>query len=167
GFIFLIILIFAHNPICNASDEKLTLTNLRCDDRLNPLGIESESPRLSWIIQAAHRDVKQTAYRILVSDDPEMLRQGTGNIWDTGKINAGTSIQVSYAGSALAPATKYYWQVKIWDNQGQVSDWSEPASWQLGLPAMSDWMGAQWIGYDERAQSDRIVPAAHGGGKPE
>lgn len=167
GFIFLVILILAHSPICNASDEKLTLANLRCDDRMNPLGIESEHPRLSWIIQAAYSNVKQTAYRILVSDDPEILSQGKGNIWDTGKMNAGTSIQVPYAGSKLAPAKKYYWRVKIWDNQGQVSDWSEPASWQMGLLATSDWMGAQWIGYDELPESDRIVPAAHGGGKPE
>src|SRR5690606_14454252 len=116
GFIFLVILILAHSPICNASDEKLTLANLRCDDRMNPLGIESEHPRLSWIIKAAYSNVKQTAYRILVSDDPEILSQGKGNIWDTGKMNAGTSIQVPYAGSKLAPAKKYYWRVKIWDN---------------------------------------------------
>ena len=167
GLIFLTVLLLFHSLICNASDGKLTLMDLKCDDKHNPLGIESAHPRLSWIIQATHRDVKQAAYRILVSDDPEMLKQGKGNIWDTGKINAGTSIQVPYAGNTLAPARKYYWQVKIWDNQGQVSDWSASASWQMGLLTMPDWTGAQWIGYDELPKSHRIVPAAHGGGKPE
>lgn len=167
GFIFLVVLVFFHGHICNASDKELTLTDLKCDDRSNPTGIESAHPRLSWIIQATHSNVKQTAYRILVSDDPEMLKQNKGNIWDTGKTHSSTSIQVSYAGRALTPAKKYYWQVKIWDNQGQVSNWSEPASWQMGLLATQDWTGAKWIGYDELPKSRRIVPAAHGGGKSE
>ncbi len=164
-FIFLVALVLFHNHSCNASEGELSLTDLKCDDRYNPIGIESEHPRFSWIIQATHSDVKQTAYRILVSDDPEKLKQEKGDIWDTGKINSDTSIQVPYAGSTLAPTKKYYWRVKIWDNQGQASDWSEPASWQMGLLAKQDWADAQWIGYDELSR--RIVPAAHGGGKPE
>lgn len=167
AFAFLVVLTLAPTVVSYASREKLTLTNLRCDDRINPLGIESEHPRFSWMIEATYHGVKQTAYHILVSDDPKLLEQGKGNVWDTGKIKAGTSIQVVYSGKPLAPGKKYYWKVKIWDNQGHVSPWSDPASWQMGLLSPQDWAGARWIGYDELPPSSRIVPAVHGGGKAE
>ena len=167
AFAFLVVLTLAPTVVSYASREKLTLTNLRCDDRINPLGIESEHPRLSWMIGATYHGVKQTAYHILVSDDPKLLEQGKGNVWNTGKIKAGTSIQVVYSGKPLAPGKKYYWKVKIWDNQGHVSPWSDPASWQMGLLSPQDWAGARWIGYDELPPSSRIVPAVHGGGKAE
>ncbi|MGK6350907.1 family 78 glycoside hydrolase catalytic domain [Parapedobacter sp. DT-150] len=167
GFLVLVILLGADVCLSMAAPGKLVLANLTCDDKRNPVGIESGRPRLSWTILAERRSVKQTAYQIVVADDPEMLKQEKGNVWDSGKIDAGSSIQVPYAGKALTSAKKYYWKVKIWDNQGHVSDWSEPASWQMGLIAPPDWKGAQWIGYDELPNAKRIVPAAHLGGEPE
>lgn len=166
--LFLLVAFALFNPgISNASETVLALTNLTCDDKQNPLGIETACPRLSWNILANYTGVMQHAYRILVSDKLEMLQQGKGNVWDSGKINSGRSIQVPYAGEKLIATKKYYWQVKIWDNQGHVSDWSEPACWQMGLIAPEDWKGAHWIANDELPESQRIVPAAHLGGKPE
>jgi alpha-L-rhamnosidase len=47
-------------------------------------------------------------------------------------------------GAMLKPATLYYWKVRVWDNQGRVSDWSEKAFWQMGLPEAGNWK-ARWI----------------------
>ena len=41
-------------------------------------------------------------------------------------------------------AKKYYWQIRVWDNEGRVSTWSQTASWQMGLLKPSDWK-AKWI----------------------
>ncbi len=38
----------------------------------------------------------------------------------------------------------YYWKVRVWDEHGIESDWSEPSSWEMGLLNQSDW-GAEWI----------------------
>ncbi|MCX6964504.1 MAG: hypothetical protein NTW41_04040, partial [Verrucomicrobia bacterium] len=48
------------------------VTNLRCEYRENPLGIDVENPRLSWIIEERSqrpevRGQKQTAYQVLVA----------------------------------------------------------------------------------------------------
>lgn len=164
-----LLLTLVHFSLCfsKVNGDVLSLTNLRCNDKQHPLGIESANPRLSWNIQANYTGVKQLAYRILVSDKLETLKQEKGNVWDSGKINSGQSIQVPYAGNKLMATKQYFWQVKIWDNQGHVADWSEPASWQMGLIMPEDWKGAHWIAYDELPESQRIVPAVHLGGKSE
>ena len=46
---------------------------LRCEYRVNPLGVDVPAPRLSWIMvsgEADRRGVRQTAYRILVASTP-------------------------------------------------------------------------------------------------
>ena len=40
--------------------------SLRCKYYVNPLGMDVEKPRLSWVLQSDMRGQKQTAYRILV-----------------------------------------------------------------------------------------------------
>jgi alpha-L-rhamnosidase len=65
--------------------------------------------------------VQQTAYCILVSDDKQALGQHLGGVWDSGKVSAGTSLQVSYASQPLQATKIYYWQVQVWDNHGHAS----------------------------------------------
>jgi len=140
--------------------QDLKLTNLRCEYRINPTGIESLSPRLSWEIQSGGRGVLQTAYRVLVSEDSISLEKNMGTVWDSKKIFSDASIQVAYEGSALSPAKTYYWKVMVWDNHGDSSHWSKMAWWQTGLFTQADWKGARWIGYEEIADPDRILPGS-------
>src|SRR5882757_116063 len=110
--------------------QDLKLSNLRCDYRINPQGIDAATPGLSWELQSSHKGILQSAYRILVSDDTLSLEKNKGTIWDSKKINSDASIQVSYAGPALLPARTYYWKVMAWDNRQDTSRWSRIASWQ-------------------------------------
>ncbi|WP_426061767.1 family 78 glycoside hydrolase catalytic domain [Hymenobacter sp. B1770] len=118
--------------------------------------MQSPTPVLNWELDTYRRNVVQTAYRILVADSPKQLSQNKGNVWDSGKVMAGASIQISYAGRPLEPAKAYYWKVKIWDNQAAESSWSAPAEWQMGLLAPQDWRGAQWIAY-EQLPTERVA----------
>src|ERR1051325_7022926 len=86
-FLFLTVSLFSQN---------IEVLNLRCNYKENPLSIES-SPQLSWQLKSGQRNVLQTAYRILVSDDLKALDNNSGNIWDTKKVNSGTSIQIGRA----------------------------------------------------------------------
>jgi hypothetical protein len=38
-----------------------------------------------------------------------------------------------------------FWKVRIWDQTGKVSSWSNPAQWSMGLMEPADW-SARWIG---------------------
>jgi alpha-L-rhamnosidase len=145
--------------------QKLSVRNLRCESTENPFGVEFTNPRLSWELESPERNVLQTAYRVLVSDDLLLLTKGIGNIWDSKKISSSASIQVIYGGKALQSVKKYFWKLMVWDNKGKASGWSDVAVWQMGLLNRSDWNNAQWIGFDEVADSLRIAPHVHLNGK--
>ena len=124
------------------------LNNLRCEYHNNPLGIDITSPRLSWITQSDNRGWKQSAYQILVASSQENLDQDRGDLWDSGKVEANQSTQIPYAGKALLSHTPCFWKVKVWDQNGAASPWSQTATWSMGLLNEADWQ-AQWIGHDK------------------
>ena len=136
------------------------LTNLRCEYRENPLGIDVPQPRLSWVIavggrRTEDRGQKQTAYQVLVASTPELLTKDQGDLWDSGKVASDQSIQVEYKGKALESRMQCYWQVRAWGQDGKASDWSKPAFWSMGLLKLEDWQ-AKWIGLDPSQGSNSI-----------
>lgn len=125
----------------------VTVKDLRCEYRVNPLGIDVVKPRLSWVLESNGRGQKQTAYQVLVAAGAEDLKSDLGSLWDSGKVESDRSTHVAYRGLPLTSRTCCYWKVRIWDKDGQVSAWSEPAYWTMGLLEPADWQ-AKWIGYD-------------------
>jgi alpha-L-rhamnosidase len=95
------------------------------------------------------RGQRQTAYQILVASSRENLDKDIGDLWDTGKVNSDETLVV-YAGKPLRSEMECWWKVRVWDKDGNPSEWSEPARWTMGLLEPSDWKG-KWIGYDEPA----------------
>ncbi len=119
-----------------------SITALQCESKSNPLGIDILRPRLSWQLQSSRRGEAQSAYRILVAT-AEPLLQSTPDLWDSGKITSGQSLNIEYDGKALALAQTCYWKVIIWNLDGAEIT-SDPATFETGLLAPSDWQ-AKWI----------------------
>jgi alpha-L-rhamnosidase len=138
--------------------QALKVTNLKCEYSVDPLGVAVPEPHLSWEITSSERNVMQTAYHILVADEPTLLQKGIGNIWDSQKVSSGSSIQVIYSGVPLQSAKKYFWRVMVSDNKGHNSAWSTVAQWQMGLLNTVDWKGANWIAYQDMPDSMKILP---------
>lgn len=113
-------------------------THLRCEYRVNPLGIDVIRPRLSWWMNDDRRGARQSAYRIVVSTDPTMSDPNQ-IVWDTDKVDSDRSIHIAYAGKPLASRQRYYWTVQLWDANGQPGEVSEPAWWEMGLLDTADW----------------------------
>lgn len=124
---------------------------LRCEYRTNPLGIDTLAPRLSWVMHSDRRGTLQAAYQVLVASSAKLLAKDTGDLWDSGKVTSDRSNQVEYAGKPLKARSVCFWKVRTWDDRGQASPWSPPASWSMGLLKPEDWQ-ARWIGYDAAYQ---------------
>jgi alpha-L-rhamnosidase len=116
------------------------LSHLRIENLSNPLCVDSKAPRFSWQIESGDRNELQTAFEIRVSARPN----GKDLFWTSGKTNSAASTQVEYSGPQLQPGSRYYWEVRIWDNKGRVTRWSDLAWWQMGLLRPEDWK-AKWI----------------------
>ena len=123
---------------------------LRCENRVDPLGIDVASPRLSWTVVSPQRGQKQSAYQVRVADSLEALKAGQATVWDSGRVQSDQTLGVEVDGKPLSSLGVYYWAVRVWDRDGIASEWSAPAMWQMGLLRPEQEWTAQWIGMDDR-----------------
>jgi alpha-L-rhamnosidase len=115
---------------------------LRTDALVEPLGIDTARPMLSWKLKDASDGARQTAYEIFVSNAP-----GKADVWDSGRVDSAQSAGVAYGGPALAASHRYFWRVKVWDKDGRAYPVSDSSWWETGLMEASNWQ-ARWIGYE-------------------
>lgn len=126
------------------AQQLFKIVNLRTEYKINPVGIDRTHPRFSWEIMSDERNTMQTAFRIKAATTKGELESAKNLIWDTGKRLSDQSILIDYSGPALTSGQRVWWQVKIWDNKGRESEWSDIAYWEMGLLDTTDWI-ASWI----------------------
>ena len=139
--VFLMFLIF---PFLGFAESEVEISEITCQYSINPLGIDELRPVLSWKMVSNEKGQKQTAYQILVASTPEKLNETEADLWDTGKVNSGQSVAVKYAGKELQSRQKVHWKVKIWDADGQPSEYSKTGFWEMALLSPNDWQ-AKWL----------------------
>jgi alpha-L-rhamnosidase len=116
--------------------------NLRCEYIENPLGIDTKTPRFSWKLSSTERNQLQSAYEILVSETLVDIQKG--KIWSSGKITSSQQMNIDFQGSPLKSFTRYYWSVKVYNQNGEASPWSQPTWFETAMLDASDWK-AKWI----------------------
>jgi len=138
-------LIFAVAPVqAGHCAPRLNIDALKTDYQVNPLGIDAATPRFSWQLMSPARGAGQSAYRIRVAADEQDLRSDQNLIWDSSRIDSRESIFVSYGGPELHSRTRYFWQVRVWNERGADLGWSAVAHWETGLLSPQEW-SADWI----------------------
>lgn len=123
-------------PLLQAQVEVI---DLRCEYQKDPLGLGTPEPRLFWKLLSETPDQMHTAYQVRAASDPERLRAGAADLWDSGKVLSDRSIHVEYAGKPLQSRDRVWWKVRAWDRAGEPSSWSEPAFFEMGLLERDDW----------------------------
>ncbi|MDR0825042.1 MAG: glycoside hydrolase family 78 protein [Prevotella sp.] len=124
----------------------ITLTaqpiHLQCEHLTNPLGIDIDSPRLTWMLNDDRQGAKQTAFQVIVGTDSANVANGQGDMWDAGTFDS-DRILIAYAGKKLNPFTRYYWKVNSRDKENKQSS-SIVNFFETGMMGMNNWQGA-WI----------------------
>ena len=91
-------------PAADTPSGHLSVTDLRCEHLVNPLGIDDSIPRLSWKLAATTeglRGLRQSAFQVLVASDRLLLDRNRGDLWDSGRVSSDRSHLVSYEGQPL------------------------------------------------------------------
>jgi alpha-L-rhamnosidase len=140
-----------------ATKPTLRTEMLRCEYLTDPLGIGTSNPRFSWTITADARGTRQQAYQILVATEKKRLNENLADLWTSGRINSDMMAQIVYAGKPLRSEMRCYWTVRVWDQHGNSSAWSEPAMFTVGLLHAADW-NASWIGAPPETPSELHDP---------
>ena len=124
-----------------SESQAITVTNLSCNGRANPLGIATNDISFGWTSVTNARGVVQSAYQIRVG-----TTAGGADVWDSGLVASNRQTDITLpAGILLTPAKRYYWQVRVQDGSAVLSDWSAAAWFETGLLTAADWAGANWI----------------------
>ena len=149
---FTALLLFA---FATSAHGRLAPMDLRCDYAANPLGVDTPQPRLFWKLSGSGQNQTQAAYEIIAASSKKNLANNHGDLWSSGKMISDETIQILYAGKKRTSSQPVFWKVRVWDEAGNISAWSHPATWTMGIlnsnnPPSSDFGAAgwhaQWIG---------------------
>ncbi len=135
---------------------------LTCEYVKDPTVVDVVQPRLAWINSAREEDrgQTQTAYQVVVASRRELLTEP--DLWDTKKVESDQSTRIVYKGKRLRSHQDCWWQVRVWDRDGKVSNWSEPAHWHMGILDPKEWKAA-WIGVPWQGEEALPKPAGPNG----
>lgn len=148
---FYLVLVMLLSSCTSPDDTKIS--GLKVEYLTNPLGIDVEQPRFSWQLVSGERDVKQSAYQIIVNESLADIKRESGKTWDSGKMESDETVNRVYNGNVLQSNTTYFWRVRVWLSD-ELAVWSEPAFFHTGILNASEWQ-AQWI-----TTQDEVVHAS-------
>ena len=103
--------------------------------------VDDPHPDFGWVMNDSDKNEFQTAYQILVASSPEYLADYNGDMWNSGKVESDESTNVPYGknGLQLESGKMYFWKVRIWDKDGNVSPYSSVGRFIKSLGS-SDWI---------------------------
>jgi alpha-L-rhamnosidase len=121
------------------------LENLTVEHASNPLGVDVP-PRFGWWIRSDEPDTRQLSYHLTLLDDNR-------EVWDTGEVDSAASIDVSYAGPALASLHEYTWRIAVNTTTGAAE---AASAFTTGI-LDDEWHGASWIGHSHPSGAAPIL----------
>ena len=128
-----------------SSRSSLVVSDLRCEDLVDPLAVDQTRPSLGWRLEGHENGARQSAYQILAATDENLLTEEKADVWNSGKVQSTESARVLYQGKDLSSKDFVYWKVRVWDGDGKASPWSGTAGFGIGLLNPEDWK-ASYIG---------------------
>ncbi|MBC7217001.1 MAG: family 78 glycoside hydrolase catalytic domain [Candidatus Caldatribacterium sp.] len=122
-----------------AADKILAVSGLTVENLVNPLGIDTPIPRFRWVVEANYNGARQVAYEIRVSSAESL----SGDIWSSGRVES-TDPWAEYGGKPLQSRKRYYWAVRVWNEDGKPSEWSEISWFETAFLDPDEFQG-KWI----------------------
>lgn len=144
---------------CNNDISSVKVSGQYCNYEVSPEGVYPSQPCLSWDLVSSHKGSEQKEYRLLISDNPKQLAEGDGNIYDSHWVNDRAKQAVLPQSVLLKSGKRYYWKVKIRDEKGALSEWSQTDSFVTSLRDTKEWGDAIWVSNEELPE-DKVLKQA-------
>lgn len=135
-----ILLVFLLMRCQTNTDQSFSVTALLCEHLVNPIGLDTKTPRFSWKTEFGSNGFEQTACQIIVAMDSMFAPEY--QVWNSGKMTDDKNM-ATYSGPSLKPFQRYYWGVQVWGKNG-INAISGVATFETGMMEMSNWKGS-WI----------------------
>lgn len=107
---------------------------------MQPIMIDEPLPRFSWSVSHSDRAASQRSYHIIVST----VGGNQTTVWDSGAVASNDTVNIPYAGIALAADTDYEWTV-TWVDQAGTTSPPAVGTFSTALFQIADWQGAAWV----------------------
>jgi alpha-L-rhamnosidase len=121
----------------------MTITKLRTNHLVNPIGYGFDPPTVSWVTEDT-QGKKQTAAWVRVFTETEKggVLAGTP-VFDSGKRGDISSLAYPLP-LKLEPCTRYFWKVEVWADNGEraESGWAFFETGKMGSPWEARWIRA-------------------------
>ena len=127
----------------------------------NPIGYSLDDLSMSWQLPLIRNGISQSAYRIIASYSPINF---SSLVWDSGKVMSSQSVKVRYGGTPIKSRERIYWKVRVWDENGIESEWSDVAYFEAGLLSNNEWK-AKWILTPEKTHNLYFYNSPYNWGK--
>lgn len=114
---------------------------LKCENIPVPVGVDTQTPRLSWKLPLLEED-SINRVEIWLSTDSTQLSDRQSGYWNKSII--GAPIRVSYDGQPLDSYTTYYWKIGYQTSSKQKTTFSPISSFTTGCLSPDNWKG-KWI----------------------
>ncbi len=109
------------------------VTHVRFEHLSPDAALGVSQPRISWKTETAQTSWMQQAYEI------ERIDSEGQPYCTTGRVDSDQSVLVAWPFSPLASREQVTVRVRVWDTDGQLSEWSEPATTEAALLQPADW----------------------------
>lgn len=139
--------------------SELEICNLRCEMLEEPLAIDNTRPHFSWELRSDADGTAPSAYQVIVASLPGKLNEAEADLWNSGKVESNALVGIVYEGKPLKPRTLAYWKVRVWNQEGEASDWSVMNRFGIGILEAKDWdESAQFIGMEQPEGNVQFAP---------
>lgn len=107
-------------------------------------------PEFGWTVPLPSKS--QSAYQILVASRQSIIESNNGDFWDSKRVASNASTDIEYNGKPLEAGKKYYWKVRIWDEDNRLVDYSKAQNFTTGKN--DDYI----VSTENKFEVDRIKP---------
>lgn len=99
-------------------------SRLMCNLLPRPIGVDARRLRLSWEVPQLGRSTLQSAFQLQIVRAGDAFTK-RALCWDSGREASPHSMAVRVPADLLQPDSAYWWRVRVWDELGARSRWSD------------------------------------------